>query len=38
MIKIIIRIPKKNQKEELKIETQPGRKYQKKIKMEVKQL
>lgn len=33
MIKVIIRVPKKLQKEEIKVLLQPGRKYQKKIRM-----
>lgn len=36
MIKIIIRIPKKQEKEEVDIKIQPAKKHQKKIRMEVK--
>jgi hypothetical protein len=35
MIKIIIRVPKKLEKEELKIRVQPAKKYTKKIKLEI---
>ena len=34
MIEIIIRVPKKLEKEEVKIKMQPAKKYQKKIKLE----
>lgn len=36
MINITIRIPKKMEKEEVKINVQPSKKYQKKIRMEIK--
>jgi len=36
MIKIIIRIPKKREKEEVEIIKQPSKKFQKKIKIEIK--
>jgi len=35
MIKIIIRIPKKMEKEEVDVKMQPAKKFQKKIKMEI---
>lgn len=34
-INITIKIPKRLEKEEVKIKIQPGKKYQKKIKMEI---
>lgn len=36
MINLIIRVPKKLEKEEIKIKVQPGIKYQRKIRMEIK--
>jgi len=36
MICIIIRVPRKREKEEVEVIFQPARKYQKKIKMEIK--
>jgi len=35
MITITIRIPKKMEKEEVKINVQPAKKFQKKIRMEI---
>lgn len=36
MTVIIIRVPKKIEKDEVKVVVQPAKKYQKKIKMEIK--